>query len=122
MKQRKSPASLLLAVKPLIPAEDYEDLQYYLWHGQIEFAKGIRQYDHIDWLKSRIAKINKILSEKAPYDYDDEHADTVIAEEMFFPMRSRELLNTKPDPAEIEKRIDSMRARPKHIWEDGDAR
>ena len=122
MKNRKSPAELLLAVKPLIPAEDYEDLQYYLWQGQIEFAKGIRQYDHIDWLKSRIAQINKLLSEKSPYDYEDEHADTGIAEEMFFPMRSRELLNTKPDPVEIEKRIDGMRSRPKHIWEEHDAR
>ena len=122
MRNRKSPAELLLAVKPHLKTEDYEDLQYYLWNGQMDFAKGIRQYDHIDWLKSRIAKINEILSEAAPYAYEDERADKGIAEEMFFPMRSRELLNTQPDPAEIEKRIDGMRARPKHIWEDGDAR
>ena len=122
MRNRKSPAELLLAVKPHLKTEDYEDLQYYLWNGQIDFAKGIRQYDHIDWLKSRIAKINEILSEKAPYAYEDDRADKGIAEEMFFPMRSRELLNTQPDPAEIEKRMDAMRSRPKHIWEDRDAR
>lgn len=122
MRNRKSPAELLLAVKPHLTTEDYEDLQYYLWNGQMDFAKGIRQYDHIDWLKSRIAKINEILSETAPYAYEDERADKGIAEEMFFPSRSRELLNTQPDPAEIEKRMDSMRSRPKHIWEDRDAR
>lgn len=119
MRNRKSPAELLLAVKPYLSTEDYEDLQCYLWNGQMDFAKGIRQCDHIDWLKSRIAKINEILSEAAPYAYEDERADKGIAEEMFFPVRSRELLDLSQP---IEKRIDSMRARPKHIWEDSDAR
>lgn len=122
MAHRKSPAELLLAVKPHLPTEDYEALQYYLWNAQMDFAKGIRQFDHIDWLKSRIDKIREILSEKAPYAYEDDRADKGIAEEMFFPSRSRELRSTQPDPVEIENRIDSMRSTPKHIWEDRDAR
>lgn len=140
MAHRKSPAELLVAVKPHLPTEDYEDLQYYLWNAQMDFAKGIRQYDHLDWLKSRIKKIQEILSEPAPYAYEDSRADVHVAEQLFFPPRENALRGVQPadvncerfaakcrysqqhSKLDTEQKIDQFRSTPKYIWEDRDAR
>ena len=141
MITKKSPAELLVAVKPYLSEADFDTLRSYLWNAQMDFAKSGRQTDQIDWLKSRIKKIQEVLSEPTPYAYEDTRADVHEAEQLFFPPRERELRDTqpdvlkmereinkgryalvhsKPDAATIENRIDSMRSTPKHIWGDSD--
>lgn len=138
MITKKSPAELLVAVKPYLSEADFETLKSYLWNAQMDFAKCGRQTDQIDWLKSRIQKIQEVLSEPAPYAYEDSRADVHVAEQLFFPPRENALRGVQPadvncarlvancryslqhSKPDTEQKIDQFRSTPKHIWGDSD--